>query len=171
MHYVFFSFWLTSVSVFIHFNWLQFIPFYGWVIFHYINIHVPQLPSPFICQWTSNLLPCPDYCKQCCNEHWGTCMFLNYGFLRVHLFALSDCSWGSQGKNTKMACHSLLQWTMFCQNSTMTEFPEESEKAGLKHNIQKTKIMASSPITSWQTDGETVETVTDYFWGLQNHCW
>ena len=47
---------------------------------------------------------------------------------------------------------------------------EESEKAGLKLNIQKTKIMASSPITSWQIDGETVETVADYFSGLHNHC-
>ena len=47
---------------------------------------------------------------------------------------------------------------------------EESEKAGLKLNIQKTKIMASGPITSWQIDGETIETVTDYFLGLQNHC-
>ena len=47
---------------------------------------------------------------------------------------------------------------------------EESEKAGLKLNIQKTKIMASSPITSRQIYGETVETVTDYFLGLQNHC-
>ena len=47
---------------------------------------------------------------------------------------------------------------------------EESEKAGLKLNIQKTKIMASCPITSWQTDGETMETVRDYFHGLQNHC-
>ena len=47
---------------------------------------------------------------------------------------------------------------------------EGSEKAGLKLNIQKTKIMASDPITSWQIDGETVETVTDYFSGLQNHC-
>ena len=47
---------------------------------------------------------------------------------------------------------------------------KESEKAGLKPNIQKTKIMASGPITSWQIDGETVETVTDYFLGLQNHC-
>ena len=46
---------------------------------------------------------------------------------------------------------------------------EESEKVGLKLNIQKTKIMASSPIPSWQIDGETVETVAD-FWGLQNHC-
>ena len=42
---------------------------------------------------------------------------------------------------------------------------EESEKFGLKLSIQKTKIMASSPITSWQIDGETVETVTDFFWG------
>ena len=47
---------------------------------------------------------------------------------------------------------------------------EESEKVGLKFNIQKTKIMASSPITSWQIDGETMETETDYFGGLQNHC-
>ena len=48
---------------------------------------------------------------------------------------------------------------------------EEIEKAGLKLNIQKTKIMASSPITSWQIDGETVGTVTDFILGgLQNHC-
>ena len=46
--------------------------------------------------------------------------------------------------------------------SLLMEVKEESEKAGLKLNIQKTKIMASSPITSWQTDGETVETVTDF---------
>ena len=48
---------------------------------------------------------------------------------------------------------------------------EDSKKVGLKLNIQKTKIMASGPITSWQIDGETVETVADLiFWGLQNHC-
>ena len=48
---------------------------------------------------------------------------------------------------------------------------EESEKDGLKFNIQKTKIMASGPIASWEIDGETVGTVSDfYFWGLQNHC-
>ena len=48
---------------------------------------------------------------------------------------------------------------------------EESEKPGLKFNIQKTKIIASGPITSWQIDGETMETVTNfYFSGLQNHC-
>ena len=47
---------------------------------------------------------------------------------------------------------------------------EESEKAGLKLNIQKTKIMVSGPITSWQIDGETMERLTDYFLGLQNQC-
>ena len=48
---------------------------------------------------------------------------------------------------------------------------KESEKVGLKLNIQKTKIMASGPITSWEIDGETVETVSDFIWGgLQNHC-
>ena len=47
---------------------------------------------------------------------------------------------------------------------------EENEKAGLKISIQKTKIMASSPITSWQIEGEKVKTVTFYFLGLQNHC-
>ena len=47
---------------------------------------------------------------------------------------------------------------------------KDSKKVGLKLNIQKTKIMASGPITSWEIDGETVETVSDYFSGLQNHC-
>ena len=54
--------------------------------------------------------------------------------------------------------------------SLLMKVKEESEKAGLKLNIQETKIMASSPITLWQIDGETMETVTDYFLGLQNHC-
>ena len=54
--------------------------------------------------------------------------------------------------------------------SLLMKVKEESEKVGLKLNIQKTKIMASGPITSWQTDGETVETVADFtFGGLQNH--
>ena len=54
--------------------------------------------------------------------------------------------------------------------SLLMKVKEESEKVGLKLNIQKTKIMASGPIISWQIDGETMETVIDYFWGLQNHC-
>ena len=54
--------------------------------------------------------------------------------------------------------------------SLLMKVKEESEKVGLKLNIQKTKIMESSPITSWQIERETIETVTDYFLRLQNHC-
>ena len=54
--------------------------------------------------------------------------------------------------------------------SLLMKVKEESEKAGLKLNIQKIKTMASGPITSWQIDGETMETVTDCFLGLPNHC-
>ena len=54
--------------------------------------------------------------------------------------------------------------------SLLMKVKEESEKVCLKLNIQKTRIMASGPITSWQIDGETMETVTDCFLGLQNHC-
>ena len=54
--------------------------------------------------------------------------------------------------------------------SLLMKLKEESEIVGLKLNIQKTKIMASGPITSWQIDGETVETVRDHFGGLPNHC-
>ena len=54
--------------------------------------------------------------------------------------------------------------------SLLMKVKEESEKVDLKLNIQKTKIMAFGPITLWQISGETVETVRDYFLGLQNHC-
>ena len=54
--------------------------------------------------------------------------------------------------------------------SLLMKVKEKSEKAGLKLNIQKGKIMASGPISSWQIEGETMETVRDYFLGLQNHC-
>ena len=54
--------------------------------------------------------------------------------------------------------------------SFLMKVKEERRKVGLKVNIQKTRIMASGPITSWQIDGETMETVRDYFFGLQNHC-
>ena len=55
--------------------------------------------------------------------------------------------------------------------SFLMKVKEESEKVGLKLNIQKTKVMASGPITSWQIDGETMETVIDYFGGLQGLHW
>ena len=54
--------------------------------------------------------------------------------------------------------------------SLLMKVKEVREKVGLKLNIQKTKIMASGTITSWQIDGQTMKTVTDYFGGLQNHC-
>ena len=54
--------------------------------------------------------------------------------------------------------------------SLLMKVKEESEKIGLKLNTHKTKIMASGPITSWEIDGETVETASDYFWGAPNHC-
>ena len=54
--------------------------------------------------------------------------------------------------------------------SLLMKVKEESEKVGLKLNFQKTKIMASGPITSWEIDGETVEAVPDFIFGLQNHC-
>ena len=65
---------------------------------------------------------------------------------------------------------SLMAESDEARNIFLMKEKEENEKAGLKLNIQKTKIMASGPITSWQIDGETVETVRDYFLGLQNHC-
>ena len=58
-------------------NWLKCILFYSWVIFH--CVYVPKLSYPFICRWTSRLLPCSSYCKYCCNEHLGTCVFFRLG--------------------------------------------------------------------------------------------
>ena len=55
--------------------------FFSSVIFHCAC--VPQPPYPFICRWTSRLLPCPDYCKQCCSDHWGTSVSFSSGLLRM----------------------------------------------------------------------------------------
>ena len=85
-------------------------------------------------------------------------------------------------RSTRAAASDIISSILGLSNSPMAEsaeelksllmkVKEESEKVGLKLNIQKTKIMASSPITSWEIDGETVETVSDFiFRGLQNHC-
>ena len=73
-------------------------------------------------------------------------------------------------KNLRYAEHTTLMAESEEElKSLLMKVKEESEKVGLKLNIQKTKIMASDPITSWEIDGDTVETVSDYFWGLQNH--
>ena len=78
----------------------------------------------------------------------------------------ADCDFSHEIKN-----HLLLGRKVITNlNSIQMKVKEESEKIGLKLNIQKTKVMASGPITSWQIDGETMETVRLYFLGLQNHC-
>ena len=85
---MFFSFWLTSLcmtdsrSIQICTNDPIPFLFYGWIIFHFV--YVPHVLYPFFCHWTLRLFPCPGYCKLCCSERWGTCVILNYGFLRVH---------------------------------------------------------------------------------------
>ena len=88
--YLFFSFWLHSVwqtisrliHIFTNDTPPKKFPFYGWVIFHYI--YVLYLLYPFTSQWIFRLLPCPGCCKYCCNEHWGTYVFWNYGFLWLY---------------------------------------------------------------------------------------
>ena len=83
-----FYFWLTSLCIigssFIHLIRTDSDVFFfnGWVIFY--CVYVPQLSYPFVCQWTSRLLPCPGYYKQCCDEHWGTHVSFNSGFLGVY---------------------------------------------------------------------------------------
>ena len=83
-----FSFWLTSLCR-IGFSFIHLIRtdsnvffFNGWVILHYV--YVPLLSYPFICWWTCRLLPGPGYYKQCCDEHWGTRVSFNSGFLGVY---------------------------------------------------------------------------------------
>ena len=79
--------------------------------------------------------------------------------------------WGRNNNNLRYADDTTLMAQSKELKSLLMKVKEESGKVGLKPNIQKTKIMASSLITSWEIDGETVETVADFiFWGLQNHC-
>ena len=70
------------IGVFHLYFWFKCILFNGWVTLH--CVYVPQLSYPFICWWTSRLLPCPGYYKQCCNEHLGTRVSFNSGFLSVY---------------------------------------------------------------------------------------
>ena len=86
--------------------------------------------------------------------------------LRVH-----NQDWGRNINNLKYADDTTLTVKSEELKSLLMKVKEESEKFGLKLNIQKMKIMASSPITSWQIDGETMARETDFSWGgLQNHC-
>ena len=76
----------VSRSIYVSANG-YFIPFSTWILH---CIYIPHLLYPFLCQRTFRLLPCPSYCKYCCNEHWGTCFFVNYCFLQIHVQEL-DC--------------------------------------------------------------------------------
>ena len=77
---------------------------------------------------------------------------------------------GRNIKNLSYADDTTLMAESEEPKSLLMKVKEESEKVGLKLNIQKTKIMTLGPITSWQIDVETAETVRNYFFGLQNHC-
>ena len=77
---------------------------------------------------------------------------------------------GKNIKNLRYADDTTFMAESEEQKSLLPKVKEGSENFHLKLNIQKTKITASGPIPSWEIDGETVETVTDYFFGLQNHC-
>ena len=78
-----------------------------WVILH--CVYVPQLSYPFICWWTPKLLPCPGYYKQCCDEHWGTCVSFNSGFLGVYASSGTAGSYGSSISSFLRNLHTVLQ--------------------------------------------------------------
>ena len=104
-------------------------------------------------------------------------MFLDYeGNIKLSKARLDEAQAGIKNagrniNNLKSADDTILMTESKEElKSLLMKMKEESEKAGLKPNIQKPKIMASGPITSWQVDGETMEIVRDYFLCLQNHC-
>ena len=107
---------------------------------------------------------------------WSPCLFNLYAEYIMRNAGLDEAQAGIKiaGRNINNLSYAddttLMAESEEELKSLLMKVKVESEKVGLKLNIQKTKIMASSPINSWQIDRETVETVTDYFFGLQNHC-
>ena len=104
------------------------------------------------------------------------CLFNSYAGYIMQNAGLVDSQAGIKiaGRNISnlryVDYNTLMTETKKELKSLLMRMKKESKKAGLKLNIQKTKIMASSPITSWQIDGETMETLRDFILGLQNHC-
>ena len=107
---------------------------------------------------------------------WSPCLFNLYAEYIMRNAALDEAQAGNKiAGRTINNLRYTDDTTLMAESeeelkSLLMKVKEESEKAGLKLNVQKTKIMASGPVTSWQIDGETTETVTEYFLGLQNHC-
>ena len=103
------------------------------------------------------------------------CLFNLYAEYIIQNARLDEAQAGIKiaGRNINNLRYADVNTTLMAENEEELKsllMKEENEKAGLKFNIQKSKIMESSPITSWQIDGETMETVRDNFGGLQNHC-
>ena len=108
------------------------------------------------------------YCHLACLAHRQStsCKMLSWMKHKLESRLLGEISITSDMQMTSLMAESEEE-----PKSLLMKVKEESEKVGLKLNIQKTKIMASRPLTSWQIDGEIVETVSDFiFLGLQNHC-
>ena len=106
----------------------------------------------------------------------STCLFNLYAEYIMRNARLNEAQAGNKiaGRNVNNPRYAddtiLMAESKKKLKSRLMNVKEESEKGGLKLSIQKTDIMASSPVTSWQIDGETMGIVTDYFPGLQNHC-
>ena len=101
------------------------------------------------------------------------CLFILYAEHIVRNAGLEEAQAGIKiaGRNSNnLRCADDTMLMAETEEEIMSLLMKVSEKVGLKLNIQKTKIMASGAITSWKKDGKTMETVRNYFWGLQNHC-
>ena len=102
------------------------LPCFPWLIFH--CVHVPHLLYPFICRWTLRLLPCPGYCKQCCNEHCGTCLSFFFNKF-IYLFIYFWLHWvfvaarglslvvASRGYSSLQCVGFSLQWLLLLQST------------------------------------------------------
>ena len=124
--------------------------------------------------WNNRLVPSEE--RRRSRLYMSPCLFNLYAEYIMRNAGLDEAQAGIETarrniNNRRYADDTILMLGSEKQlKSLLMKVKEEREKVGLKLNIQKTKSMASDPITSWQIDGETVETVTDYFLGFQNHC-
>ena len=109
----------------------QKIPFYGWVLFHYI--YVLYLLYPFISQWTFRVLPYPGCCKYCCNEHWGTYVFWNYGFLWLYTQEWDCCVLSIGTSAGSETGHGNMEGWVRCNREHVNELKPQWFKSGESH--------------------------------------